>query len=88
MLNGSCIPALKSSLPGWRIALNWVCGVDMAEDGEEQVEDSHKIIVKSPIEAAKEAAALLHEPEWKRNMVDANAVLVMSVAMFFWGFYA
>lgn len=60
----------------------------MAEDGEQQVEDSHEIIVKSPSEAAREAAALLHEPEWKRNMVDANAVLVMSVAMFFWGFYA
>ena len=60
----------------------------MAEDGEEQVEDKHEIIKKSPAEAAREAAALLHEPEWKRNMVDANAVLVMSVAMFFWGFYA
>ena len=60
----------------------------MAEDGEQQVEDSHEIIVKSPSEAAREAASLLHEPEWKRNVVDANAVLVMSVAMFFWGFYA
>lgn len=79
---------LKSSLPGWRIALNWVCGVDMAEDWEDQVEDSHEIIAKNPAEEAKEAATLLHEPEWKRNMVDANAVLVMSVAMFFWGFYA
>ena len=87
LLNGN-IPALKSSLPGWRIALNWVCGVDMAEEGEDQVEDSKEIITKSPAEEAKEAAALLHEPEWKRNMVDANAVLVMSVAMFFWGFYA
>ena len=83
---------MKSSLPGWRIALNWVCGVEMAEDGEEKVEDRHEIIVKIPgrkkSEVAREAAALLHEPEWKKNMVDANAVLVMSVAMFFWGFYA
>ena len=62
--------------------------MDMAEDWEDQVEDSHEIIAKNPAEEAKEAAALLHEPEWKRNMVDANAVLVMSVAMFFWGFYA
>ena len=81
---------MKSSLSGWRIALNWVCGVEMAEDGEDQVEveDSHMIIAKTPAEEARMAAALLHEPEWKRNMVDANAVLVMSVAMFFWGFYA
>ena len=62
--------------------------MDMAEDWEDQVEDSHEIIAKNPAEEAKEAATLLHEPEWKRNMVDANAVLVMSVAMFFWGFYA
>ena len=82
---------MKSSLPGWRIVLNWVCGVEMAEDGEEQVEDRHEIVkipVRKKSEVAREAAALLHEPEWKKNMVDANAVLVMSVAMFFWGFYA
>ena len=48
---------MKSSLPGWRIALNWVCGVDMAEEGEDQVEDSKEIITKSPAEEAKEAAA-------------------------------
>ena len=43
---------------------------------------------KSPEEKAAEAADLLNEPEWKRTMTDTNAVLVMAVAMFFWGFYA
>ena len=43
---------------------------------------------KSEEELAEECAGLLYEPEWKRTMVDANAVLVMAVAMFFWGFYA
>ena len=43
---------------------------------------------KSPEDKAVEAAELLDEPEWKRTMTDANAVLVMAVAMFFWGYYA
>ena len=43
---------------------------------------------KTEEEIAEECAGLLYEPEWKRTMVDANAVLVMAVAMFFWGFYA
>ena len=43
---------------------------------------------KAPEEDALDAADFLYEPEWKKTMVDANAVLLMSVAMFFWGFYA
>ena len=43
---------------------------------------------KTPEEEALDAADFLYEPEWKKTMVDANAVLLMSVAMFFWGFYA
>merc|ERR1719195_1282403 len=81
---------LKSSLPKWRVALNWLCGVEMAEDGEEQGQEAGRAAApaRSLSQVAREAAQLLHEPEWKRGMVDANAVLVMSVAMFFWGFYA
>ena len=43
---------------------------------------------KTPEKEAHDAVDFLHEPEWKKTMVDANAVLLMSVAMFFWGFYA
>ena len=45
-------------------------------------------MVLSPEEEAEVAADFLLEPDWKRNVVNANAVLVMAVAMFFWGFYA
>jgi hypothetical protein len=34
--------------------------------------------MKSPEEMALEAAESLWEPEWKKNMVDANAVLLMA----------
>ena len=39
-------------------------------------------------EEADTAADFLLEPAWKRKMVNVNAVVLMAVAMFFWGFYA
>ena len=42
----------------------------------------------SPSEEADVAADFLLETPWKRRLVNLNAVLVMAVAMFFWGFYA
>ena len=47
-----------------------------------------QVVKKTPEEEALESADFLYEPEWKKTLVDANAVLLMSVAMFFWGFYA
>ena len=44
--------------------------------------------VVSAEEEALEAAEFLHEDDWKKTMVDCNAVVLMSIAMFFWGFYA
>jgi len=84
---------IKSQLPKWKILMNWICGVEMVDNpeiAEEQIMQMQKIhiVKKSPEEIAQEAADLLKEPEWKRTMVDANAILVMAVAMFFWGFYA
>ena len=59
----------------------------MAETPSDVVQKREEVFFKTPEEKAEEAAGFLYEPEWKRNLVDANAVLVMSVAMFFWGFY-
>merc|ERR1719495_73575 len=79
---------IKSQLPKWKILMNWICGVEMVDNpeiAEEQIMQMQKIhiVKKSPEEIAQEAADLLKEPEWKRTMVDANAILVMAVAMFF-----
>ena len=57
-------------------------------DKENDVKHAPEPCKKTEEEIAEECAGLLYEPEWKRTMVDANAVLVMAVAMFFWGFYA
>lgn len=59
----------------------------MAEGPADVQEVETEVPIKSPEQQAEEAVGFLYEPEWKKNLVDANAVLVMSVAMFFWGFY-
>jgi len=83
------IPPLKSDLPTWKVYANHLCGVEMADQPPaNSYQDKTPVVMKSPEEMALEAAESLWEPEWKKNMVDANAVLLMAVAMFFWGFYA
>lgn len=68
--------------------LNYMCGVEMANTKEEQFVPPPQIEKITPEEEAELAAESLWEPDWKKILVDANAVLLMSVAMFFWGFYA
>merc|ERR1719244_1286768 len=79
---------VKSELPTWKIVLNWLCGVEMVDHPSDQLEVPVVKKVLSPEEEALEAAEFLKEPEWKALLVDSNAILLMSVAMFFWGFYA
>lgn len=79
---------LKSELAGWRVVMNYLCGVEMAATKEEQYIAPPQIQKKTPEEEAEIAAESLWEPDWKKLLVDSNAVLLMSVAMFFWGFYA
>ena len=74
---------MKSDLPKWKVILNWICGVEMAETAADVAVPVKglEVSLKTPQEKAEEAAGFLYEPEWKRNLVDANAVLVMAVAM-------
>merc|ERR1719153_994134 len=89
-IEGEAAPPSKPSkkdLPGWRIGLNWLCGVEM-DDGDGVAVEAPQATKLSPSEEAEVAADFLFETPWKRRLVNLNAVLVMAVAMFFWGFYA
>eukprot|EP00088_Acartia_fossae_P003904 TRINITY_DN11679_c1_g1_i5.p1 TRINITY_DN11679_c1_g1~~TRINITY_DN11679_c1_g1_i5.p1 ORF type:complete len:657 (+),score=100.25 TRINITY_DN11679_c1_g1_i5:30-2000(+) len=81
------LPPIKSELSTWRVYANHLCGVEMLDERPAKL-DTVPVVLKSREELAIEASESLWEPEWKKNMVDANAILLMSVAMFFWGFYA
>merc|ERR1719430_1579285 len=78
---------VKSELPGWRILLNWLCGVEMVDEHTEKIDIPPPVVQMTPQEEANTAADFLLERGWRKTMVNANAVLVMAVAMFFWGFY-
>jgi len=77
---------VKSDLPTWKVYFNHLCGVQMVDSPAQQY--TVPVVRKSGEEQAQEDAESLYEPSWKKTMVDSNAVLLMSVAMFFWGFYA
>merc|ERR1719228_154841 len=79
---------IKSELPKYKILLNWICGIEMSDGSAPAISNDSKVMKKTPEEDAIDAVNLLSEPETKKSLVDANAVLVMSLAMFFWGFYA
>jgi len=80
---------VKSDLPKWKLLFNYMCGVEMVDTPQQQTQQ-HKVPVerRSAEQVAEDDAASVYEPSWKQLMVDSNAVLLMSVAMFFWGFYA
>nr|XP_034991142.1 sodium/glucose cotransporter 2 [Zootoca vivipara] len=64
-----------------RRCLGWFCGV--AADGQEQPE-------QSPEEKAEELRRLTditEHPTWRR-VVNINAVVMMALAIFLWGYYA
>merc|ERR1712130_140548 len=67
----------KKDLPGWRIGLNWLCGVEM-DDGDGLAVESPQVAKLSPSEEAGAAADFLLETPWKRRLVNLNAVLVMA----------
>jgi sodium/glucose cotransporter 1/sodium/glucose cotransporter 9 len=77
---------VRADLPLHKVAFNMMCGVEM-DDGKPRIEPPLPVI-KSPEEEAHEAAEFLYEPKCKRWFVDSQALLVMAVAAFFWGFYA
>ncbi|KAK4293913.1 hypothetical protein Pmani_033422 [Petrolisthes manimaculis] len=85
--NGVTVRASISSehLPGWRRALNCVCGVDTTKVNEEVGEEEDQ---ETPEEKAKRAAEFLKEKKPWTDLVDGSAILVMCLAGFMWGFYA
>lgn len=75
-----------TELPGWRRALNCLCGVDTSNISGTQQEDPDALM--TPEEKAERAAEFLNEKKPWTDVVDGSAILVMCLAGFLWGFYA
>lgn len=79
---------IRSELPYWRVCFNFMCGVEM-DDGTETVREAPPPPVeKTPEEKAEEAAGFLYEPSCKKWSVNFVCLTLISVAIFFWVFYA
>merc|ERR1719153_1963266 len=59
---------IRSELPGWRILLNWVCGVEMSDSRDPCPQPQPKKVTMSPQEEADTAADILIESGWRKHL--------------------
>jgi len=65
--------------PYWRIAANWICGIE--KHPELELTDEEKVeIVK--------IQTSLEEVPLHKKLCDINAIALMTFAVFFWAFFA
>ena len=67
-----------SDLPCWRNAINWICGIEKHE--EPVLSEEEKRIIE------EKQTSLYEVPKWKK-ICDANAIMLMFVAIFLWAFF-
>ncbi|CAG7730914.1 unnamed protein product [Allacma fusca] len=65
--------------------LNCICGLTEAAAAEAKAEEGPKL---TPEEEAASAAKFLDESKFWSRFVNSNAVLLMTIAIFVWAFYA
>ncbi|XP_035219556.1 sodium/glucose cotransporter 5-like [Stegodyphus dumicola] len=71
----------ESQMPRWKRLLYFVCGVPTTSTEEEEAP------VSAEEEATLAAAAIIEKPFWGR-ICNANAILLLLVGAFIWGYYA
>ncbi|XP_059931561.1 sodium/glucose cotransporter 2 isoform X2 [Gadus macrocephalus] len=65
---------------GIRRLIGWFCGMDGGSQTPEQTD-------QEVAEAPEELPDISEDPMWK-HFVDANAIIMMAVAVFMWGYFA
>ncbi|MGH0174715.1 UNVERIFIED_CONTAM: hypothetical protein FKN15_068930 [Acipenser sinensis] len=70
--------SLPKPHPVWR-CISWFCGMGSSQDPEPSEEEV--------AEASKQLPDISEDPFWK-NVVNTNAIIMMVVAVFLWGYYA
>ncbi|XP_072911762.1 sodium/glucose cotransporter 1 [Hemitrygon akajei] len=62
----------------WKKAYNWFCGFD---------QKTQKLSIEEQEDLQKQMTDISEAPLW-RNVVNINAIILLSVCVFFWAFYA
>jgi hypothetical protein len=70
----------RKKYPWWRIAVNWLCGI------EEQPQKPQ--LTEEELKALEKLQTSLDEVPYKRLLCDINAVMLITIAAFVWAFFA
>jgi hypothetical protein len=70
----------KRRIPWWRVAVNWLCGI------EEQ--PPRPQLTAEQLKEFERLQTSLDEVPLNRLVCNINAVLLLTIATFFWGFFA
>jgi hypothetical protein len=71
---------VEEGQPFYKTALQWICGVEKMGEEEEMTEEQKK--------ALEEKQNSIHETKTQKLVTTVNAVILMTLAIFLWGFYA
>ncbi|GFN97835.1 sodium/glucose cotransporter [Plakobranchus ocellatus] len=69
------------SLPWYRKACEWICGIEKMRGEEHKMTDAE-------MRALEEKQTSIHEQTFWRRFLNFNAVFLMTLAAFVWGFFA
>lgn len=69
------------SLPWYKKMCQWICGIEKMGGEQHELTDAE-------MRAIEEKATSIHEDTWARRVLNVNAVVLMTLAIFCWGFFA
>lgn len=72
--------SVSKALPWWRIGVNWICGIEEHPEIPELTEEEK--------EALEKQQTSLDETPRNRILCNVNAVILLTIAVFFWTFFA
>ncbi|KAK7087212.1 hypothetical protein V1264_021288 [Littorina saxatilis] len=69
------------SLPWYKKGCQWICGIEKMTGEEHQLTDAE-------MRAIEEKQTSIHEAPWVRRLLNVNAVILLSMTVFVWAFFA
>ena len=69
------------SLPWYKKAGQWICGIEKHDDDQPKMSPEEQ-------EAFEKKQLSIHETKWSSRILNVNAIVLMTLAVFLWGFYA
>lgn len=68
------------SLPCYKKAGQWICGIEKHDDVPKMTPEEEAAFEKKQLS--------IHESKWWKRVLNVNAIILMTLTVFLWGFYA